>query len=249
MTTENVCVSRIKIFFFLLIHKLNRGLRGHMEKTEMEWEEPEAPWEEDSYEETAGKILSSWFECNLVDIILDFVAGGIVSWKNTESFIVATRHELGEAVLPLAGLEEGSFSRFRGARLGDDLKTVIVCTRTGGDPKGQANSNRQEAKDTIDALRALPQYLHDADEDYDHTFCYFKFQTEPSSSPVWHEWARQVAPILGVSLHVSPARRLRQCLALVPTWNYESWVGQEAALQEPEEIEYYVSESENMEDE
>ena len=60
------------------------------------------------------------------------------------------------------------FPRFRDCYLGDDGDTIEIYTRVGG-------GNRDAYEDEIGALRNMPTYLSDYDDDFDCTYATFVF--------------------------------------------------------------------------
>ena len=70
-------------------------------------------------------------------------------------------------VLGLLGKAAGDFGRFRDAYITEDY--LVVHTRCGG-------GNRESYEDVFDEMSGHPLYSHDADDDYDCTYCDFYFK-------------------------------------------------------------------------
>lgn len=60
------------------------------------------------------------------------------------------------------------FPRFRDCYVSDGGDTIEIYTRVGG-------GNRDEYEDEIEALRNMPTYIRDYDDDFDDTYATFEF--------------------------------------------------------------------------
>lgn len=60
------------------------------------------------------------------------------------------------------------FPRFRDCYVGDGGDTIEIYTRVGG-------GNRDAYEDEIEALRNMPTYIRDYDDDFDDTYATFEF--------------------------------------------------------------------------
>lgn len=70
-------------------------------------------------------------------------------------------------VLKLLGKTEADFGRFRNAYITE--KFLVVHTRCGG-------GNREDYEDVFTEMEEHPLYSHDADDDFDCTYCDFYFK-------------------------------------------------------------------------
>lgn len=69
-------------------------------------------------------------------------------------------------LLAALGTTMGDVPRFRDAYLDED--GIVIYTRTGG-------NNREYYENEIDALRNLPGFVSEEDDDFDNTYAYFHY--------------------------------------------------------------------------
>jgi hypothetical protein len=71
-----------------------------------------------------------------------------------------------DKLLAALGTTMGDVPRFRDVYLDED--GIVIYTRTGG-------NNREDYEDEINALRDLPGFVSDEDDDFDNTYAYFRY--------------------------------------------------------------------------
>jgi hypothetical protein len=84
--------------------------------------------------------------------------------------------ERGALLLGLLGNPEVARFRDAWAERGEDGPVIAVYTRTGG-------PNRADYKAVNDALAAHPDCICDADDDFDPTYCTFRFRVPEGTDP------------------------------------------------------------------
>ena len=82
------------------------------------------------------------------------------------------RNPLAGALLDVLGLTEADVGRFRDCFVRDG--EIHVYTRNGG-------GNREEYQDMLDKLADHPQWIGDADDDFDRTYCTIRFLPPPGT--------------------------------------------------------------------
>jgi len=85
--------------------------------------------------------------------------------------VIFGRNPHAAALLEVLGLQREHFERFRDAFLSQGA--IIVYTRCGG-------PNRTERRAVFERMRAHPQYISEADDAYDSTYCTFWFLVPPN---------------------------------------------------------------------
>lgn len=73
-----------------------------------------------------------------------------------------------DKILSMLDLNREVFGRYRDVYLNADGTEIIVYTRCGGD-------NRKDYDNVFEMLEGHPNYICDYDDEYDETYCYFKF--------------------------------------------------------------------------
>jgi hypothetical protein len=73
-----------------------------------------------------------------------------------------------EVLLAMLGLSRGDCGRYRDCFTNDDGTEIIVHTRNGG-------GNREDYQSVFEALSKHPNYLNDADDDFDCTYADIRF--------------------------------------------------------------------------
>jgi hypothetical protein len=108
---------------------------------------------------------------------------------------------LAPALLKILDIETCDIPRYRDCCLGNDGKSIIIYTRTGGGNRDYYASEEEcrsnypeyftEDNDSPPSgpwnsdLQAHPMYASDYDDDFDHTYAYFEFK-------VPEEWADEL---------------------------------------------------------
>ena len=95
---------------------------------------------------------------------------------------------------------ERFFPRFRDCFLSDDCERILVYTRVGG-------GNREDWKDEIARLRAMPTYIGDEDDDFDSTYATFEFGVPEE----WKEDFDRVVALDLASLSDAYVERMQEC--------------------------------------
>ncbi len=73
-----------------------------------------------------------------------------------------------DKLLAMLGMAREEFGRFRDAYLNGDGTEIIVYTRIGGD-------NRDYYDKVFEDMENSDYYIQDYDDEYDETYCYFRF--------------------------------------------------------------------------
>jgi len=92
------------------------------------------------------------------------------------------KNNFSEILLAMLGLVTGDVGRFRDCYPSDDGSEIIVYTRNGG-------GNREAYQEVFDRLRLHPNYIGDADDDYDCTYATIRFSVPDK----FKEAVRQIA--------------------------------------------------------
>ena len=107
---------------------------------------------------------------------------------------------LAPALLKILNIEPGNIPRYRDAYLGDEGKSIIIYTRTGGGnrdfydseescricyPEYFKNTDEDPTGPWNSDMQSHPQYMQDYDDDFDSTYAYFEFK-------VPEEWAAEL---------------------------------------------------------
>ncbi len=83
--------------------------------------------------------------------------------------MICGQHALAGSLLGAFDLEELDFARFRDVGLDPDGSHLNVFARVGG-------GNREEYQRVFTELREHPLFVSESDDDYDNTYCTFRFR-------------------------------------------------------------------------
>ena len=100
-------------------------------------------------------------------------------------------------LLLILQLDPQKIPRFRDAYI-DDLGNIVIYTRTGGNNRATYASENQ-------ALREIPGFIRDEDDDYDETFAKFTYEVAEPFVPA-------VAIMLMAQDHFDPGERWKAML-------------------------------------
>ena len=109
-------------------------------------------------------------------------------------------------LLLILQLDPQKIPRFRDAYI-DDLGNIVIYTRTGGNNRATYASENQ-------ALREIPGFIRDEDDDYDETFAKFTYEVAEPFVPA----------VAGLP---------RSAVAFLPAWTF---LPDSDSLSEPEEL-------------
>ncbi len=111
-------------------------------------------------------------------------------------------------LLEALGTHSGNVPRFRDCYLSEDKSEIIIHTRTGGgnrDEYEKGGEYWEEGQIDNDALRALPGFKYDADDDFDCTYADFHYEIPEAFKPM-------INTLADLGATSDPAKRWRELL-------------------------------------
>lgn len=110
-------------------------------------------------------------------------------------------NSLAMSLLGVLEVTPDAIPRYRDCFLNEDGTQIIIYTRTGG-------NNREDARDGIERLRAIPGYISDADDSFDNTYALFRYAVP--------ELIAGPCKTLAASHGIDPAKRWEEFVKSIP---------------------------------